>query len=205
MPSIDLPRGISQVPEVSVAEAAPGETGLEYHQPLFSRRAGSHAPSFLNPYITVSKYPFHDFESTPFVDGPTHAEADRLLRARFRRPWAPGEEVRVQCDHSTWSSLCTAANRGEPVLYQSSDDSLVLIAASESYAIKSSDGQLTRLSGGKPPAGRRSSGQLLDHWMSGRDASEDVRGIFSGTIRPTFTSGGASAKNAAAAGPAGRR
>lgn len=142
---------------------------------------------------------FHDFESAPFVDRPTHAEVDRLLRARFRRPWGPGEEVRVQCDQSTWLSLCTAANRGEPVLYHGSDDTLVLMAASESYAIKSSDGHMTRLSAGGSPAGRRSSGQLLDHWMSGRDACENARGIFSGTLRPTITPAIASAGSAAAA------
>ena len=148
---------------------------------------------------------FHGFESAPFVDRPTHAEVDRLLRARFRRPWGPREELRVRCDHSTWSSLCAAANRGEPVLYQSSDDTLVLIAASESYAIKSADGHMTRMSGGKAPAGRRSSGQLLDHWMSGRDGSDDVRGIFSGTVRSTITPASTAAGSAAPDGPHARK
>jgi len=128
---------------------------------------------------------FHDHRSAPFVDRPTHGDIDRQLRARFRRPWASDQALTVQCDRKTWESFRESVTRGEPVLYQSSDDKLSLIASSETFEVNSSTSTMTHLPRGKGVTAGRSSGQLLDQWMSARDGEDAVRGIFSGGIQRT--------------------
>jgi phosphatidylserine/phosphatidylglycerophosphate/cardiolipin synthase-like enzyme len=129
---------------------------------------------------------FHDPRSAPFVDRPTHEALDRQLRAAFRRPWGPDRGVQVKCDRKAWESLLKSTAGGQPVLYQSSNDLLTLIAGSEAYAVKQSDGSMVQLPRGKGSTGNRTSAQLLELWMSDKGASEEVRGIFSGVIRPSI-------------------
>lgn len=126
---------------------------------------------------------FHDHRSAPFVDRPTHRDVDMQLRASFRRPWASDQALTVQCDRKTWESFRESVTRGEPVLYQSSEDKLSLIACSETFVVSSSASTMTQLPRGKGVAAGRSSGQLLDQWMSTRDGEVAVRGIFSGGIQ----------------------
>ncbi len=129
---------------------------------------------------------FHHHQSAPFVDRPTHSHLDRQLRAAFRRPWGPGREVTVRCDRTTWDSFRSNVTLGDPVLYQVSDRALMLFAAGEAYIVKVTDGSMSRLTRGKGPTTNRTSAQLLDQWLSGRDASDDARGIFAGVICPTI-------------------
>lgn len=131
---------------------------------------------------------FHHHQSAPFVDRPTHRHLDSQLRAAFRRPWGPGRDVTVRCDRKTWESFHRAVTLGDPVLYQATNEQIALFAASEAYAIMTSDESMVRLPRGKGGAASRTSGQLLDLWMSDRGSSEDPRGIFAGVIRPQIAS-----------------
>lgn len=129
---------------------------------------------------------FHDHRSATFVDGPTHGDLDRQLRARFRRPWGAEQDLSVRCDRKTWESFRAATSLGEPVLYQSSSDVLTLFAGAETFLVKSSDGTMTRTPRGKGHGVGRSSGAVLDQWMSDRNLSDDARGIVAGVVRPTL-------------------
>lgn len=126
---------------------------------------------------------FDGFASAPFVDGPTHADMNQHLRARFRRPWETGRAVSVRCDRKTWENFRKAADAGHPMLFQENGDVLRLHVAVESFEVSTSEGSMKRSPRGKDhPAGRHS-GELLDQWMSDRAEPSEARGIFAGTIR----------------------
>jgi hypothetical protein len=129
---------------------------------------------------------FHDHRSAPFIDGPTHGDLDRQLRARFRCPWGTERDLSVRCDRKTWESFLAATSLGGPVLYQSSDDVLTLFADTDKFLVKSSDGAMSRTPRGKGHGVGHSSGTVLDQWMSDRNPSDDARGIVAGVIRPTL-------------------
>ncbi len=129
---------------------------------------------------------FHDHRSALFVDGPTHGDLDRQLRARFRRPWGAEQDLSVRCDRKAWESFRAAASLGEPVLYRSSNELLTLFAAAETFLVKTAEGTMTRMPRGKGHGVARSSAAVLDQWMSDRNVTEDARGIVAGVIRPTL-------------------
>jgi len=132
---------------------------------------------------------FSDPASAPFVDGPTHADMNQHLRARFRRPWDSHRDVSVRCDGKTWETFQRATQTGEPVLFEESGKVLRLYVATEMFSVDSSDESLTRIQRGKGVAVGRGSSQLLDQWMSDKADSEEARGIFSGVIKAELVAG----------------